>query len=227
MKFRNLGDEKFGIRVYETSLNKSLAFELNERLTHPESCNRWSRALVAYGDIPDDSHRNCDDFKLAEEQLGFVQERVAEIWQKTASQIRNCVRHYSNDYGIDMGYMEAINFVKYEPGEHFSYHSDHGFHYKCTVSTVAFLNDNFVGGRLDFDKFGVSIQPTEGEVVVFPSTFIYTHASLPVSSGIKYVAVTMFDYDNEYSRFRKSQSFRPENDLEKASRSNHRKQPND
>lgn len=207
MKFRSLGHKKYGIRIYQTALNKSLAVELDERLTHPESCNRWSRALVAYGDIPDDSHRNCDDFKLAEPQIDSVQERIAEIWHETASEIRKCVNHYSADYGIQMGYMEAINFVKYDPGEHFSYHSDHGFHYKCTVSTVAFLNDDFEGGLLDFDKLGVSIRPKEGEVVVFPSTFIYSHASLPITTGVKYVAVTMFDYDNEYSRFRGSGAF--------------------
>jgi len=210
MKFRNLGDERFGIRVYETTLNKGLAETLDGCLMHEESCNRWSRALVAYGEIPADSHRNCDDFKLAEAGLDSVQERIADVWHETAKQVRECVRHYSTDLKLDrMGFMEAINFVKYEQGELFSYHSDHGYHYKCTVSTVAFLNDDFEGGLLDFDKLKVSIQPKEGDVVVFPSTYIYTHASLPVTSGTKYVAVTMFDYDNEYSNFRRTTPLQP------------------
>lgn len=203
MKFRSLGDEKFGIRIYKTSLNKNLAITLDQCLTHKDSCQHWTRALVAYQEIPNETHRNCDDFKLAENNLELVQERISDIWKETAKQIKKCVQHYSTDFKLDrMGFMEAINFVKYDPGEHFSYHSDHGYHYKCTVSTVAFLNDDFEGGLLDFDKIGLSIKPEEGDVVVFPSTYIYTHASLPITSGVKYVAVTMFDYDNEYSKFR-------------------------
>lgn len=208
MQFRNLGDEKLGIRIYKTALNKNLAVSLDRCLTHKDSCNRWSRALVAYEEIPDENHRNCDDFKLAEDNLDMVQEQIADIWKETADQIRKCVQHYSTDFKLDrMGFMEAINFVKYDPGEHFSYHSDDGYHYKCTVSTVAFLNDDFEGGLLDFDKLGLSVRPKEGDVVVFPSTYIYTHASLPITSGVKYVAVTMFDYDNEYSQFRRTNQF--------------------
>jgi len=42
--------------------------------------------------------------------------------------------------------------------------------------------------------------PRAGDVVVFPSAFIYSHASLPVRSGVKYSAVTMFDYSDAAHR---------------------------
>ena len=99
--------------------------------------------------------------------------------------------------------MEAVNFVKYEQGTHFSYHSDHAHHYVCTISTIAYYNDDYEGGELAFDKLNLKLKPASGDVVVFPSTFIYSHASLPVIEGTKFAAVTMFDYNNEYSTFRK------------------------
>jgi predicted 2-oxoglutarate/Fe(II)-dependent dioxygenase YbiX len=96
-----------------------------------------------------------------------------------------------------MEYMEAINFVKYNPGQHFQVHADHGFSYICTVSSVMYLNDDYEGGELWFPNFDLKIKPDYGDIILFPSTYIYAHAALPVISGTKYSAVTMFDYNDK------------------------------
>lgn len=203
MDFSYLGDPRFGVRVYKSSLNEDMANELNECLTHEQSCDRWSLALVGYEQVPLDSYRNCYDFKINEERLDSVQERVGSIYSRTVEQVKLSVSDYSRDYGVQMNFMEAVNFVKYSEGEHFSYHSDHAFHYVCTVSTVAYFNDDYDGGELHFNKLDLKIKPNAGDIIVFPSNFIYSHASLPVTKGTKYAAVTMFDYDNNYSKFRR------------------------
>jgi hypothetical protein len=205
MKFSFLGDPHLQIRVYESNLNGALSTQLNNCLTHEQSCNNWSLALVGYEQKPDPNYRNCWDFKISDSNLDGVQQGVVDIYNTTKEEVRKCVDDYSAFNNINMGFMEAINFVKYSTGEHFSYHSDHGHHYVCTVSTVAYLNDDYEGGELSFDKLDLKIKPKEGDVVVFPSSFIYSHASLPVLSGEKYAAVTMFDYNNGYSSFRMSQ----------------------
>lgn len=204
MDYETLGNPDLGIRVYKSNLNANLANELDKRLSNEQSCDKWSLALVGYSQVPNADYRNCHDFKMSAHQVDTVQERIGEIYSFAAEEIRRSVMHYSVDYGINMGFMEAINFVKYSAGEHFSYHSDHGYHYVCTVSTVAYLNDNYQGGELAFNKLDLKIKPSEGDIVVFPSSFIYSHASLPVTKGTKFAAVTMFDYDNGYSEFRKT-----------------------
>ena len=35
-----------------------------------------------------------------------------------------------------------------------------------------------------------------GDVIIHPSDFIYAHASMPVTKGTKYSAVTMYDYND-------------------------------
>jgi hypothetical protein len=100
-------------------------------------------------------------------------------------------------YNITMRYMEAINFVRYGPGEHFAVHTDHGFSYICTVSNIVYLNDGYDGGELHFPLLDISYKPEAGDSIFFPSTYIYAHASLPVTSGVKYSAVTMFDYNDD------------------------------
>lgn len=96
-----------------------------------------------------------------------------------------------------MNYMEAINFVRYQPGDHFAVHADHGFSYICTVSSIVYLNDNYSGGELFFPYMDIKWKPEAGDMVFFPSTYIYAHASLPVTEGVKYSAVTMFDYNDD------------------------------
>ena len=204
MKFKTLGDPKLGIRIYKSALNSDDSEALNNYLTDKQSCNRWSLALVGYEQVPDDSYRNCQDFKMGEAEIPSIQDKIVSIYERTVGQVRLCVDDYSSSYGVHMGYMEAVNFVKYEKGKHFSYHSDHAHHYVCTISTIAYFNDDYIGGELRFDKLDLQLKPMSGDIVIFPSTFIYSHASLPVLSGTKYAAVTMFDYNNEYSNFRKN-----------------------
>ena len=95
-------------------------------------------------------------------------------------------------------YWESINLVKYYPGNHFQTHADDGASYKSVVSLVGYLNDDYEGGEIEFNVLGVKIKPEAGDLVVFPSNFIYTHRAHPVISGIKYSIVTMLDYSDKF-----------------------------
>jgi hypothetical protein len=204
MDFYFLGDPYLQIRVYKSNLNSDISTRLNSCLTDEQSCDNWSLALIAYNQKADPSYRNCWDFKISESALGAMRKEIVDIYNTTKNEVRKCVDDYSSFNNIKMDYMEAINFVKYSEGEHFSYHSDHGYHYVCTVSTVAYLNDEYDGGELHFNKLDLKLKPQAGDIIVFPSSFIYSHSSLDVLSGEKYAAVTMFDYDNGYSTYRHS-----------------------
>jgi predicted 2-oxoglutarate/Fe(II)-dependent dioxygenase YbiX len=59
-----------------------------------------------------------------------------------------------------------------------------------------YLNDDYEGGELWFPFLNCTYIPSYGDIVFFPSTYIYAHASKPVTSGVKYAAVTMFDYND-------------------------------
>jgi prolyl 4-hydroxylase len=107
-----------------------------------------------------------------------------------------CMADYQMRYNLNMQYMEAINYVRYTPGQHFQVHADHGFSYTCTVSSVMYLNDDYEGGELWFPYLDLTFKAEAGDIVLFPSTYIFAHAAKPVISGTKYSAVTMFDYND-------------------------------
>ena len=95
-----------------------------------------------------------------------------------------------------MHYKEAFNFVKYLPGKFFKIHGDHGPYYVCTISAVIYLNDDYEGGEIEFTRHGLVVKPEAGDIIVFPSNFVYEHSSLEVISGTKYSVVVMTDYND-------------------------------
>jgi predicted 2-oxoglutarate/Fe(II)-dependent dioxygenase YbiX len=59
-----------------------------------------------------------------------------------------------------------------------------------------YLNSDYEGGELYFPHFDYTYVPQYGDIVLFPSSYLFAHAALPVKSGIKYAAVTMFSYND-------------------------------
>lgn len=199
--YHYLGAEELGVRIYKKAIpncDNVLKTIISSIDTNSHQNLKWNQAMVGHNQIIPD-YRNCWDCKLspnAVNDIGGEHDEFKKAYMGVVISIGSCVEDYLKKYNISLEYMEAVNFVKYGVGEHFDVHSDHGFSYTCTVSTVAYLNENYEGGELWFNHLDQKIKPEAGDIVVFPSTFIYSHASLPVKSGVKYSAVTMFDYND-------------------------------
>ncbi len=196
-----LSDPKFGILLYQNALPKSL--RLVERLeeTIGDSTTApymWMEALVGYNQkMPE--YRDCVDCKMGEAHIKNCPPQFSElvnVYMDTKNPLKECILDYQSRYNISLDYMEAINYVRYGSGQHFAVHTDHGFSYTCTVSSVMYLNDEYEGGELWFPYLDFEFKPEYGDIVLFPSTYIYAHAAKPVLSGTKYSAVTMFDYND-------------------------------
>lgn len=194
-----------GINVYNSSISSAscaLAIEtLETKLTNSTSnVYTWQGARVTESDTVMSDARDCVDFKISSNNYGPRTPENAELYdmhKDIFDAIHPNVQDYGRYWGVGISYYEAFNFVKYEgAGKHFNIHADHGPAYVTTVSVVAYLNDNYEGGELYFPRFNLTIKPKQGDVLVFPSTYIYEHASLPMKSGTKYSVVVMTDYND-------------------------------
>ena len=164
---------------------------------------KWRQAMVGEENILLD-YRNCYDFKVCDSDFDKPKRNVLELkelYDKVCSASDLAVQDHSAKYNIRMEYREAVNFVKYGKGEHFNVHSDHGDSYTCTVSSVTYLNDDFEGGELYFKYFDYTYKPCAGDIIISPANYIYAHAALPVKSGIKYSAVTMYDWNDKFHQY--------------------------
>lgn len=201
-----------GIVVYRDVFKKELDLvnRLEDAIGSQKSLKyKWNQASTGYANT-DLSYRDCVDFKIKvnddgslttnnENVPGIIMDEtdntLAKIWQDSKSVQIGPVNHYSSVYNIaPLKYWESFNYVRYGEDQHFKVHSDHGYSYTCVLSSVGYLNDDYTGGELYFDKFDLKIKPRAGDLYLFPSAFIYSHAALPVTSGLKYSIVTMLDY---------------------------------
>jgi hypothetical protein len=192
----------YGINLYKNAINKDDCNTIINNIENVTSLGipdlQWRGAMVNNKEDVNDA-RNCIDLKFKREHLGngitFNQE-LFDSHKMVEDSLDKCLRHYENLWNLRMHYKEAFNFVKYLPGEYFKIHGDHGPYYSCTISAVVYLNDEYEGGEIEFIRQNLKIKPEAGDIILFPSNFVYEHASCEVFSGTKYSVVIMTDYND-------------------------------
>lgn len=194
----------YGIHLYQNAISTEDCKKIIENLENEISLGipgiAWSGAQVNDKENVSDV-RNCVDLKYKKENLGVhlpYSEVLKECHDIVETGLDKCLRHYESLWHLRMQYKEAFNFVKYLPGKYFKIHGDHGPYYTCTISAVVYLNDDYDGGEIEFIRQGLVVKPKAGDIVMFPSNFVYEHASLEVTSGTKYSVVIMTDYNDFY-----------------------------
>lgn len=190
-----------GLNVYQSAISSDICLKSIKTLENKLNGNSpytWSEAQVTTSDKPIKSARDCKDFKFKPENLGPRNEDNADLLDMHKSiydVLKKCVDDYCQYWGINVVYYEAFNFVKYSsPGQHFRIHADHGPAYNSTVSAVIYLNEDYEGGEISFPRLDKLVyKPKSGDIVLFPSNYIYEHSSEPMISGDKYSVVVMMD----------------------------------
>lgn len=195
-----------GIFVYRNVITKELNViqRLEEVLNKEDNGYIWRPAYVGYQQLMP-NYRDCEDFKFKktdiESDLSEDSVKLQELWQDCYDRQKLAVDDYQRRFNIgELRYWEAMNFVKYTEGKHFQYHHDHGSSYNCTVSLVAYPNEDYEGGELSFRHQQLVIKPQAGDLYIFPSNYMYSHRAMPVHSGTKYSIVTMLDHSAKYHR---------------------------
>jgi Rps23 Pro-64 3,4-dihydroxylase Tpa1-like proline 4-hydroxylase len=193
-----------GIFVYHDVLPKEMNIpeRIEEVLSDPSNPYNYMEAMVGYAaKMPE--YRDCYDFKYKKTDIMYDQsessQKLQDLWQELYDRTLQAVKDYAKRFNIgELRYWEAMNFVKYGPGQHFQEHSDNGYSYNCVVSLVAYPNDDYTGGELEFRLQGIKVKPRAGDLFIFPSNYIYPHKSNAVESGTKHSIVTMLDYSDKY-----------------------------
>jgi hypothetical protein len=129
---------------------------------------------------------------------------ILDVYQK-------CLIEYSDGNSsnlpienIDRG---AWLFREYNPGtrlaphnDAYSYVEDEGKSVRPTLTILFYLNEDYVGGEIDFPNEGLCIKPKAGSVIIFPSEKI--HSVLEMSSGKRYMTQT-YVYERAYTSYDK------------------------
>jgi PKHD-type hydroxylase len=162
---------------------------LYERVFTPEQCARI-RVLGASQPVwkgrsssEEESYRVCHTSWLEEtSETTFIYSRLREL-----------VRSVNSLYGLDtVGFAEPLNYICYEPGGHFDWHTDLGVGpmstRKISISVQLSEASDYEGGDLEFCPHGVIDRfRGVGNAVAFPAYI--AHRVLPVTTGRRHALV--------------------------------------
>ncbi len=97
---------------------------------------------------------------------------------------------YKNIFGIYTTWHDSYGILKYGIGQKFTNHIDDHPDFHRRVSFVYYANDDYIGGEINFPRFGVSYKPKANEMIVFPSGYVYNHSVNEVTDGVRYAVVS-------------------------------------
>ena len=110
------------------------------------------------------------------------------VWEAISQYI---LTDFKNDYFNSWSGFTSIRFNRYRKDKLMAKHVDH-IHsmFDGTIkgipilSIVGFLNDDYEGGEfIMFDDMEIKLK--QGDVLIFPSNFLYPHKVNPVTKGIR------------------------------------------
>ncbi len=107
------------------------------------------------------------------------------VYGSILSAVRLAGNFYARNKNIDLGRQSPISISKYDEGKFMGPHTDEmsGAH----ISGVLYLNDDYLGGELEFPNQGFSIKPEAGSMILFPSIQPYVHDPKPAYGGERYI----------------------------------------
>ena len=99
-------------------------------------------------------------------------------------------KDYMSTYGIKTDWHDQYGILKYGKGQFFTNHIDDHPDYHRRISTVYYMNDNYLGGEINFPRFDLTFKPEANQMILFPSTYVYNHSVSPVLEGERYAVVS-------------------------------------
>lgn len=122
--------------------------------------------------------------------LDPLYEHIVFVYDNVFNGIQKAYEHYSTQLyphaSQNIKSTEGLlSILKYGKTGYLPEHQDQGVSSRV-LSTVAYLNDNYTGGEIEFPHVGVKIKPEAGSVIFFPSNFVFTHTVKEIVDGYRY-----------------------------------------
>ena len=151
----------------------------------------WLTGSINYGKV-DHSIRDCDTVLLShEDTISYNPIVRKDIDQTLQGIVKQLIVHYNTKCpGSNVSQDSGYELLRYHEGGHFATHVDTSRNWLRVLSVIFMLNNTFEGGELSFWDGAYTLNLLPGQALIFPSSFQYPHAVLPVTKGKRYSIVT-------------------------------------
>jgi hypothetical protein len=177
-------EDFFGI--YDNALSGEFCQDVIHRF---EGDQRKTRGKVGEGNYRPDFKATME-IDLVDISQGW-EDVINTVNQNLMYYLRQYMKKWAEAFQTVEVHHEGFRVTRYNPGEHFNWHSDNiGDSYTRVMTAMWYLNTVEVGGETDYKWMGPPIKPVEGRLMICPVGWPYYHRGAPPVSGPKYTIIT-------------------------------------
>tara|TARA_E500000305_G_scaffold111747_1_gene127251 strand:- start:3542 stop:4096 length:555 start_codon:yes stop_codon:yes gene_type:complete len=127
--------------------------------------------------------------------LNLQNENDLKIVNLVSTQIYQCLLDYKKKFAeLVLNDVSQVDLLKYEKGGHYVKHIDQDHAMNRILSFIINLNEGYEGGEVCFYNPQTSkpLRPIPlevGDILFFPSNFLYPHAILPIKHRTRFSIV--------------------------------------
>ncbi|MFM9052278.1 MAG: 2OG-Fe(II) oxygenase [Bacteroidota bacterium] len=176
------------------------------------SCyKQWTEARYGVHDPDIDDSMRFENFFLKEQhKTCHPVDPIARLSHAIFEIFDTVVELYSRNFSLrplvpeNYGENEKhkITLLRSGVGKSFNIHADEQPDRPRVVTALMYLNDSYTdrnnsytGGEIVFNQLGIEIAPKAGQILVFPSNYLFSHMVKPVISGVRYAASRFYIYE--------------------------------
>lgn len=163
----------------------------NEILDEYKNCDQWEKAVTRklLDKGIEDSYRNCESIAMSLQSCEYRRKLDSDLYNVAVQ----CLEAYNKKFtwaavDEDTGY----DLLRYKEGQYYKQHTDSYINNPRLISCSFHLNDDYEGGEFAFFDRQLKYKLNKGDVLMFPSTFMYPHEVMPVTKGTRYSIITWF-----------------------------------
>lgn len=180
------------IKVYSNKLDHQICDTIVKEY---QNSNDWSPGYVGeQSRIIDYTKRNCDLIPISQQNIISKNSNIRkQIDGHLYNVITQCVKEYYTNFipgmlniTADTGY----TLLRYKKDQYITQHIDASSDISRVLSCSIGLNSDYTGGEFSFFDKEFTFTLDKGDVLLFPSNFLYPHEVLPVTSGTRYSILT-------------------------------------
>lgn len=167
----------------------------------------WEKAGVNdshFGSNNDNAYQGISARTNLHTGITYFAEKGNQTAQKLHNQFCNLLIDAAESYMYDHRLLGATPYahefysvLKYSDNQKFDAHVDGMPGSNRFISCILYLNDNYLGGELEFVNYDLKLKMPASSLIIFPSGFSHAHIAHPVTSGTKYAIVTWLYYLKE------------------------------
>jgi hypothetical protein len=179
------------IKIYKNGIPAELCDRI---LNEYKSCDGWVDGKIG-GDAINKDIRNVKNINISHHEIIKYNQEIRQnldkdLYDVVAGLLANYTKIAPHTTIVqDSGY----TLLEYKPGCFYTQHTDHFMSEPRSISCSLNLNDDYEGGEFTFFDDTLSYNLGKGDVLMFPSNFMYPHAIKPILSGTRYAIITWFN----------------------------------